>query len=116
MTPPASLGARTGRSVAALPPPHNLLRAERVGVGHELFEEVLRRPGMRIERIISRGHTTPAGEPYVQDWDEWVLVLTGSARLKLDNSYERSLVAGEHLLIPAGVHSEPDDLARNSHR
>jgi cupin 2 domain-containing protein len=43
-------------------------------VEHELFEEVLRSPGVRIERIISRGHTTPAGEPYVQDWDEWVLV------------------------------------------
>ncbi len=96
-------GSRTSRSVAAPPPPHNLLRAERERVEHELFEEVLRRPGVRIERIISRGHTTPAGEPYVQDWDEWVLVLTGSARLKLDGSGERSLAAGEHLLIPAGV-------------
>ena len=88
---------------AAPAPPHNLLLAERACGEHELFEEVLRRPGVRIERIVSRGHTTPAAEPCLQDWDEWVLVLTGSARLKLGGARERSLAAGEHLLIPAGV-------------
>lgn len=96
-------GSRSTGSVAEPPPPHNLLRVERECGEHELFEAVLRRPGVRIERIISRGHTTPVGEPYVQDWDEWVLMLTGSARLKLDSSGERSLVAGDHVLIPAGV-------------
>jgi cupin 2 domain-containing protein len=85
-------GSRSSRSVAA--PPHNLLRAERECGEHESFEEVLRGPGVRIERIISRGRTTPIADPYVQDWDEWVLVLTGSARLKLDGSDERSLEAG----------------------
>jgi cupin 2 domain-containing protein len=94
-------GSRRSDPVAA--PPHNILHAERESGEREVFEEVLRRPGLRIERIISRGHTTPATEPYVQDWDEWVLVLTGSARLMLDGSGERSLAAGEHLLIPAGV-------------
>lgn len=84
-------------------PPPNLLRSERQCRGRELLETVLRRPGVKIERIISQGHTTPVAEPYVQDWDEWVLVLTGSARLKLVGLGERSLTAGDHLLIPAGV-------------
>jgi cupin 2 domain-containing protein len=46
---------------------------------------------------------TPPNQPYVQDWDEWVLVLEGSARLQVDGVGERLLVAGEHLLIPPGV-------------
>ena len=83
--------------------PGNLIR---VGLGQsedELFEEVLRLPGARIERIVSRGHTTPPDKPYIQDWDEWVLVLVGSARLVLNDSDEHSLAAGDHLLIPAGT-------------
>jgi cupin 2 domain-containing protein len=69
----------------------------------ERFEELLRRPGVRIERIVSAGHTTPPSQPYVQAWDEWVMVLEGSARLFLTGLGEVALAAGEHLLIPAGV-------------
>ena len=83
--------------------PRNLLRAEAGGGRNELFEELVRRPGVRIERIVSRGQTTPPAEPYVQEWDEWVLLLKGSACLLLTGSGERTLKAGEHMLIPAGV-------------
>jgi cupin 2 domain-containing protein len=69
----------------------------------ELFEELLRRPGVRVERIVSRRHVTPSDKPYVQSWDEWVIVLEGSARLSLQGIGSRSLYAGQHLLIPAGV-------------
>lgn len=69
----------------------------------EVFEDVLRRPGVRIERIVSHGHTTTPTEPYLQDHDEWVMILRGSARLVLGDGAECSLAAGEHLLIPAGV-------------
>ena len=82
---------------------HNLLRVDPQHSVDELFEEVLRLPSVRIERIVSRGQTTPPDKPYVQDWDEWVLVLVGSARLLLNGSDEHSLAAGEHLLIPAGT-------------
>jgi cupin 2 domain-containing protein len=81
----------------------NLLRAEGEHGEAEVFEDVLCRPGVRIERIVSRGHTTPPDKPYVQDWDEWVLVLAGSARISLEGLGERTLAAGEHLLIPARV-------------
>ncbi len=84
-------------------PPPNLLHVECGPGEQEVFEAVLRRPGVQIERIVSRGHTTPAAAPYVQDWDEWVLVLTGAARLRLGGSGEQSLAAGDYLLIPAGV-------------
>lgn len=79
----------------------NLLRAEGEHRENEVFEDLLRRPGVRIERIVSRGHTTPPDKPYVQAWDEWVLVVAGSARLSFEELGERTLAAGDHLLIPA---------------
>ncbi len=49
----------------------------------EEFTELLYRPGVRIERIVSTGHVTPDGEWFDQVDDEWVLVLSGAARLEL---------------------------------
>nr|WP_294503830.1 cupin domain-containing protein [uncultured Rhodopila sp.] len=63
--------------------------------------ELLARPGLRIERIVSFGHSTPADAPYDQDHDEWVLLLRGSASLWIDGDGERDLRPGDHLLIPA---------------
>lgn len=83
--------------------PSNLLHIGAPSDDNELFEDLLSRPGVRIERIVSRGHVTPAEQPYVQDWDEWVLVLQGSARLLMEGSAEQELDAGTCLLIPAGT-------------
>ena len=47
----------------------------------ELFTELLRRKGVRIERIVSTGQSTPADKPYNQEYDEWVLLVSGSAGL-----------------------------------
>jgi cupin 2 domain-containing protein len=81
----------------------NLLHIIPSDSGNEVFEDILSRPGLRVERIVSRGHTTPPDQPYVQGWDEWVLVLEGSARLRLEGQGEIALEAGDHLLIPAGT-------------
>lgn len=68
----------------------------------ELFEPILQRNGIEIERIISKGHATPAGHWYDQDWDEWVLLLQGRATLVYQNEMEPiHLQAGDYLLIPA---------------
>ena len=70
--------------------------------GHdELFTELLRRPGIRIERIVSHGQVTPPDAPYDQPHDEWVLLLAGAARLWLDGEGERELRPGDALMIPA---------------
>lgn len=81
----------------------NLLRLPERQDDEEWFEDILRRPGVRIERIVSRGHVTPIDKPYVQDWDEWVLVIQGCAELLLEDVGTRRLERGDHLLIPAGV-------------
>jgi cupin 2 domain-containing protein len=43
----------------------------------ELFEALLDRPGVRLERIVSTGQTTPDGDWYDQTADEWVVLLRG---------------------------------------
>src|SRR5437868_15445559 len=67
----------------------------------EIFTEVLSRQGARIERIVSNGQSTPADKPYRQEHDEWVLLLAGSAGLRVEGEDERSLRPGDHVLIPA---------------
>ncbi|MET0307152.1 MAG: cupin domain-containing protein [Sphingomonas sp.] len=68
----------------------------------EAFTELLARPGLRIERIVSRGQATPEAEPMVQESDEWVLVLEGAAGLRIEDSDEARLGPGDHVWIAAG--------------
>jgi len=68
----------------------------------ELFTTLLERPGLKLERIVSRGHATPSGQWYDQQQDEWVLLLSGSARLCMEDPKETiEMRPGDYLLIPA---------------
>ncbi|MGZ5008591.1 MAG: cupin domain-containing protein [Methylobacter sp.] len=68
----------------------------------ELFECIFKRDNIRIERIISQGHITPAGQWYDQDWDEWVMLVQGQAIIVYEqDSQSFHLNAGDYLLIPA---------------
>lgn len=68
----------------------------------EIFEPILSRPGMRMERIISHGQATPPGEWYDQEGDEWVMVLSGSAGLLIEGETTvRTLKPGDYLMLPA---------------
>lgn len=68
----------------------------------ELLEVLMQRPGMRIERIVSRGHRSPDDFWYDQDEREWVLLVSGRARLQLEGQTDLiELTAGDYLEIPA---------------
>lgn len=67
----------------------------------EVFESLVSSDNILIERIISTGQTTPAGEWYDQDRDEWVILLQGFASLAYADGSEIRLTAGDYLLIPA---------------
>ncbi|MBA15904.1 MAG: cupin [Sphingomonas sp.] len=69
----------------------------------EVFTQLLARPGVRIERIVSQGQATPDDAPMVQDQDEWVVLLTGAARLRLEGEAERQLAPGDWLWIAGGT-------------
>ena len=80
----------------------NLLAAPPAELPEELSETLAARPPLRIERIVSRGHSSPPGFWYDQSEDEWVLVLAGAARLRFaDDDSPTELVAGDFLAIPA---------------
>jgi cupin 2 domain-containing protein len=68
----------------------------------ELVETLYERPGFRIERIVSTGQVTPDGHWYDQESDEWVLVVKGSARLRIDGeAQDRELGEGDYIFLPA---------------
>ncbi|WP_237134779.1 cupin domain-containing protein [Pseudohongiella sp. O18] len=71
------------------------------GTDAEQFDEILNTPAVRIERIVSRGHTSPTEGWYDQDEHEWVMVLQGSAILAFENSPDVRLAAGDYINIPA---------------
>ncbi len=72
------------------------------GLADEQFTELLSTPHIRVERIVSTGQATPAGQFYDQDWAEWVLVLQGSAKVLFEGEAEpRRLRPGDYLHIPA---------------
>ena len=80
----------------------HLLSVERLCSGQERIEELLRRPGLRVERIVSMQAASSPDFWYDQDWDEWVAVLAGCGTLLFADGPERvALQAGEAMLIPA---------------
>ncbi len=70
--------------------------------GEEIFETLLENKKFRIERIVSRGHSTPKGEWLKEPHDEWVMVLKGEGRLKFKGTTKPvTLKSGDYVFIPA---------------
>ena len=68
----------------------------------EIVDELLRGGPFKLQRIISSGQSTPPGEWYDQAQDEWVILLSGGARLRFAESDETiQLEPGDYLNIPA---------------
>ena len=68
----------------------------------EIFEVISISRDVKIERIISKGQTTPAGEWYDQESNEFVVLLKGRASLIFeDNNEIYELKPGDCINIPA---------------
>ena len=67
---------------------------------NELLTTLLEATNVRIERIVSHGHASPEGFWYDQDQHEWVVVLTGAARLRFEDETVE-MKPGEFINIPA---------------
>jgi cupin 2 domain-containing protein len=80
----------------------------------EELTQLLRAPGVRIERILSHGHASPPGFWYDQDHSEWVLLFQGAAILRFEADPEPlRLEPGDYVRIPAHARhrvewSDPD--------
>jgi len=79
----------------------NIFKSIPTNLDTEIFENIIQSPNIRVERIISKGQTTPEGSWYDQDEHEWVMVLEGAAILGFEDGSSVSLNKGDHLNIPA---------------
>jgi cupin 2 domain-containing protein len=79
----------------------NLFELPRPLPAEEVLEPLVEDRGVLIERIVSTGQSTPPGEWYDQERDEWVAVLQGRATLSFPEDRRIDLGPGDFLLIPA---------------
>ena len=79
----------------------NLFESLPEDISKEVFSEIIQGENIRIERIISKGHSSPEAGWYDQNDNEWVIVLKGEAKLSFENNNDVHLVSGSHLNIPA---------------
>ncbi|MDD1779689.1 cupin domain-containing protein [Enterovibrio sp. ZSDZ35] len=68
---------------------------------NEVFDDLIKHPSVRIERIVSHGQCSPDEGWYDQDEHEWVIVLQGEAEITFENEQVIQLKHGDHLNIPA---------------
>ncbi|MGA0558824.1 cupin domain-containing protein [Larkinella sp. VNQ87] len=81
--------------------PGNLFAAIPQALPEELVEELITATALRVERIVSWGHASPDGFWYDQSEQEWVVVLKGAARLRVEGHEPIWLEPGSYLHLPA---------------
>jgi cupin 2 domain-containing protein len=82
----------------------NLLAGLPAREAEEQIDRLIDRPTVRIERIVSTGQASPPGFWYDQADDEFVVLLTGAARLRFEEgSPGLDLKPGDWVEIPAHV-------------
>lgn len=81
--------------------PQNLLQNLPIDSSKEIFETILDKEFIKIERIISHGEVTPSNVWYKQDEDEFVLILSGNAIIEYKDKTKVTLNIGDYLYIPA---------------
>ena len=94
---------------------NNLFTSLPVRFDKEVVEVLCRSANLRIERILSKGHTSPAEGWYDQSENEWVVVLEGSGTILFENGAEARLHKGDYVNIPAHtrhkvVWTDPDQV------
>lgn len=67
----------------------------------EVFEALLCSNNVKLERILSFGHTSPKEGWYDQDDNEWVLILKGHGVIEFDDGRVVRLESGDYLNIDA---------------
>jgi cupin 2 domain-containing protein len=66
----------------------------------EIFDNILTGKKFILERIISKGHSTPENQWLESKKEEWVILLKGKARILFQNGVKVKLNEGDYILIP----------------
>jgi cupin 2 domain-containing protein len=78
----------------------------------ELVEVLAQSRDLRIERIVSRGHRSPVGFWYDQDENEFVLLVSGSARIAFAVDHDAVVLnPGDYVTIAAHVRHRVESTA-----
>jgi cupin 2 domain-containing protein len=104
------LGDRNGESIAGDPEVDRMMAnaADNIfanllpSLPEEVFQDIIHGEKFRLERIISFGQATPAGQWYDQEQHEWVVLLSGASGLRFEGEEGlRVLSPGDFVNIPA---------------
>lgn len=66
----------------------------------ELFQILAGNENVRIEKIVSESHSSPPGFWYDQNETEFVILLSGSAKILFEDNSAAILKPGDYLIIP----------------
>jgi cupin 2 domain-containing protein len=80
---------------------NNIFEAIPEQLDEELLDIIATGKNVRIERIVSQGHSSPASGWYDQQQHEWVIVLQGEAVVCYESGEQYRLKPGSYLDIPA---------------
>lgn len=72
-------------------------------LGEEQFLTLFKSGSVKIERIVSKNHSSPPGFWYDQDEDEWVIVLRGDATLEFERGELVRMKEGDYVAIPRHI-------------
>jgi len=71
-------------------------------IPEELFQEILQTENFKVERIVSRGHSSPDNYWYDQEENEWVILLKGNAGLLFEGDENVVILKpGDYINIPS---------------
>lgn len=78
----------------------NLFQNIPASLRSEFVQRLAGTKGVRIERIVSRGHSSPTGYWYDQAETEWVLLVKGAARIRFEaDDSVVEMGPGDHVTI-----------------
>lgn len=67
----------------------------------EFLEVIFQNNYLRMERIVSEGHSSPQNFWYDQNKNEFVLLLSGNAIISFEDGEKTNLTTGDYLIIPS---------------
>ena len=80
---------------------NNIFDAIPKNITAEIFDSIIDTENIQIERIVSKGQSSPDSGWYDQDKNEWLLVLKGEAILLFADNSSLTLTTGDYINIVA---------------
>ena len=79
----------------------------------EVFDKIIDGKDFFVERIISDGHASPPNFWYDQETNEFVMLMSGSAKILYGDGNTFSLLPGDYLIIPTHQKHRVEDTDKN---